>query len=223
MLPIKSRDYSRFKTEEKTHFKEPSYVSRKPTFLNDDVYSQVLDNIVFACVDCAVVNFKKTKILLGLRAYPPQPDWWVIGGRMRPGESFNDTAKRNIKRELGLDLANERFGNIIGVYSTVWGERRQVPQGNGCHSLNTTILLKLKEDEIKNISKNNEYKEFKWFSLRDLFKDPKDESGSPKFHPALVRIAKDIFKPDRAKTIRQRCYECELVRSYDEEPDQRDW
>lgn len=204
MLPAEPRNYKRFLTKENTHFVEPSFRAPKPVFLGENVYSQVLDNIVFACVDCAVVNHNQTKILLGFRSYPPQPDWWVIGGRIRPGESFKKAAKRNIQRELGLDLPKKRFGKIIGVFSTVWGERRQFPQGNGSHSINTTLILRLNKSEIERIKKNNEYKELNWFSISTLSRNPRDARGFPKFHPALVTMAKKIPKKTAEQIVIQK-------------------
>ena len=59
------------------------------------------------------------------REVQPQPDWWLIGGRMRIGCSPQEAAARNVKRETGLDLAPGRLQFLTAV-SMLWKHRKQV-------------------------------------------------------------------------------------------------
>jgi ADP-ribose pyrophosphatase YjhB (NUDIX family) len=100
--------------------------------LPDDIYTQVLDLIVIACADILVMC--SGKYMLCKRNIYPQKDWWVIGGRMRPGESPREAACRNFERETGLEIIIERF-KFLGVYSTTFAMRQLPPQENGTHTL----------------------------------------------------------------------------------------
>ena len=86
-------------------------------FLPDEIYSKVLDNIVITCVDIIVCH--AGKMLLGKRAIEPQSDWWIIRGKMKPGESFNEAATRNVRRELGLNIKPYLF-QYLSSTSLVW-------------------------------------------------------------------------------------------------------
>ncbi len=93
------------------------YKSHKE-FLPDDVYGKVLDNIVkgvcdILCLRIAEHNeddleetldfrmdktFKNYEVLMGRRCVQPMPDWWILGGRMFPGE----TAKASVGERFEL-------------------------------------------------------------------------------------------------------------------------
>ncbi|MEK6883755.1 MAG: NUDIX domain-containing protein, partial [Nanoarchaeota archaeon] len=92
------------------HFHEKGFIPHSE-FLSEENYAMVLDNVVVTCVDICVIN-TKGQILLGKRTWYPMPNWWIIGGRMKPGESFNESASRNIKRELGLNISPDRFERL---------------------------------------------------------------------------------------------------------------
>ena len=79
----------------------------RPTqaFLPDTEYSLALDCLTKAVSDVLVFNHDQSKILLGKRKIEPQPDWWFIGGRARPGETTKEAAARNMRRETGLGIS----------------------------------------------------------------------------------------------------------------------
>ena len=62
-------------------------------FLPDREYSLALDCLTKACSDI-LVEGPKGDILLGCRKVEPQPHWWFIGGRSRPGETPKEGARR---------------------------------------------------------------------------------------------------------------------------------
>jgi 8-oxo-dGTP diphosphatase len=73
-----------------------------------------------------VAIFHESNVLLGLRKNDPYSDMWCLpGGFMNPGESFLDTAIREVKEETGVDitanqltLVSQRFS--IGIDPRGW-------------------------------------------------------------------------------------------------------
>ena len=77
------------------HYVEKGWKHHSSAWLSEEEYSKVLDTIVFACVD--IILTYENKVLLAKRNVEPQKDWWIIGGRMFPGESPQETAVRKVK------------------------------------------------------------------------------------------------------------------------------
>ncbi len=165
------------------HFVTGDFTSRG-TYLNNVGYASVLDNIVVTCVDCVIRN-EKGEVLLARRNYEPQPDWWIPGGRMCPGESFETAAARHTQRELGLDIGPARF-TYLETYSYVWGRRAQPPQDNGCHMVAIVMRLQITDHEAALINPNEEFSALKWMK-------PEEIIISQTFHPAITQIAKDLI------------------------------
>jgi ADP-ribose pyrophosphatase YjhB (NUDIX family) len=149
----------------------------------DDIYAQALDHLVIACVDVVIVHNKK--ILIGKRVWEPQPDWWIIGGRMRKGELYAEAAVRNLKRELGVEFDGDRFG-LLGVYNLIWDKRAQAPVDNGCHMLSVTMYLELNDKEKAAIKLNEEYSEHSWIEPDEII------NRQTTFHPCLIQMATDL-------------------------------
>lgn len=109
------------------------------TFLPDSIYAAALDALVICCADAAIVH--QGLWLIAKRAWEPHPDWWVIGGRMRKGELIEQALQRNLRRELHLDLPEDRLRMIIGYYSQIWDTRAWEPTTNGCHVFSITTAV----------------------------------------------------------------------------------
>ena len=165
------------------HFAEKGFVSHA-SWLGDEEYSKMLDNIVFVGVDVALVHNRK--MLLGKRAVYPQRDWWVIGGRMRPGESFEEAASRNLARELGLSIEPQRFMYLCTL-SYVFSKRQQSPQENGTHAVGVTMLLEISGGEERAICHNEEYEMVKWEKLDKV-------AFNTSLHPAVNVIARNVLE-----------------------------
>jgi ADP-ribose pyrophosphatase YjhB (NUDIX family) len=153
-----------------------------PVFLDDQTYGQVLDSVVITCVDIVLVH--NDRILLGKRAWHPQADWWLIGGRMKPGEELEATAARNLKRELGLTIALDRF-SYLTAFSTAWRLRRHEPADHGTHTTSFVLTVTLTDAEAAGIKLNEEYTEQQWLSAQDIL-------AESKFHAALHQCAAAI-------------------------------
>ncbi len=130
------------------------------TFLSDSVYAEALDALVICCADVALLH--QGLWLLAKRAWEPHPDWWVIGGRMRKGERIEQAVRRNLRRELHLDIPEERLLHIIGYYNQIWDTRAQEPTTNGCHVFSITTAVHLTAEENAHIRLNEEYPASQW-------------------------------------------------------------
>jgi len=169
------------------HFVTGNFKSHA-TYLSDEDYAKVLDNVVIACVDCILVN-KDGEMLLGKRTFEPQPDWWIVGGRMQPGESFELAATRILKRELSLAIAPSRF-HYLATYSFVWARRAESPQENGSHTISIIMVAQLKDAEIAKITPNKEHEKLQWIQ-------PKKVLRETSFHPGLRKYARDLINYTR--------------------------
>lgn len=165
---------------------------QKPgTFLSDSTYAAALDALVICCADAAILH--QGLWLLAKRAWEPHPDWWVIGGRMRKAERIEQALRRNLRRELHLDLTEDRLLTIIGYYNQIWDTRAQEPTTNGSHVFSITTAVHLTDEEKARIHLNEEYVDSQWVDPFHLIEN------ADQFHPCLVQVARDIIK--REKTM----------------------
>lgn len=162
-------------------------MQQKPgTFLSNATYAEALDALVVCCADAAVLH--RGLWLIAKRAWEPLPDWWIIGGRMRKAELIEQAVRRNLRRELHLDLPEDRLQSIIGYYSQIWDTRAHEPTTNGCHVFSITTAVELTDEEQASIQLNEEYTESQWvdpFHVRE---------HADQFHPCLVQVARDIIR-----------------------------
>uniref|UniRef100_A0A7S2S124 Nudix hydrolase domain-containing protein n=1 Tax=Rhizochromulina marina TaxID=1034831 RepID=A0A7S2S124_9STRA len=170
------------------HFVTGQFVHRR-VFLPDYEYGLALDALVKACSDVLVLSQDEASCFLGRRRVEPQPDWWFIGGRARPGETTQDAAARNVRRELGLEVDPARF-MPVATFSMVWALRNQPPVENGTADTSTIHVLVLREGEGTAVKLDEaEYRDARFVPL--------DEVLSGDFHPALQRAVLE-FRRTRA-------------------------
>lgn len=68
-------------------------------------------------VGIGVFVFKEGKFIMQQRqGAHGQGSWSVPGGHLEYGESFEDTARREVKEETNLEIKNIRFGAITNDY-----------------------------------------------------------------------------------------------------------
>lgn len=152
--------------------------------LDDETYSKVLDSVVIACID--IVFLAEGKMLLGKRAWHPQADWWIIGGRMKPGEELGEAAARHTQRELDIELDPNSFAYLT-TFSTAWQERRQPPTDHGSHTTSIVLTAELSAEQAAGIKLNEEYSDQKWLSPADIL-------DQPQLHKALHQCALALLK-----------------------------
>jgi ADP-ribose pyrophosphatase YjhB (NUDIX family) len=160
---------------------------QKPgTFLSGSTYAEALDALVICCADAVILH--QGLWLIAKRVWEPHPDWWVIGGRMRKAELIEQALRRNLRRELRLDIPEDRLLNIVGYYNMIWDTRAQEPTANGCHLFSITTAVHLTDEEKASIYLNEEYADSQWVNPLHVI-----ENGD-QFHPCLVQMARDIIR-----------------------------
>lgn len=173
--------------KEYPNFQYVTGTHQKPgTFLSASAYGEALDALVVCCADAAVLH--QGLWLIARRVWEPQPDWWVIGGRMRKAELIEQALRRNIRRELHLDIPEDRLRSIIGYYNLIWEKRAQEPALNGSHVFSITTAVQLTDEEQAHLQLNEEYADFQWVDPLHVFEN------ADRFHPCLVQIAHDILR-----------------------------
>jgi ADP-ribose pyrophosphatase YjhB (NUDIX family) len=156
-------------------------------FLPDDTYGLALDALVKACSDVLLLSPDRASLFLGRRKVEPQPDWWFVGGRSKPGDSTQEAAARNVKRELKLAIEPARF-ETVGNYSFVWEFRQQEPQDHGTADISTVHMVHLSAEEAAACDKAmdpDEYRDSQWIRIEEVLK-------SDSFHPALQQAVADL-------------------------------
>jgi len=164
------------------HFVTGRFVHRR-VFLPDREYGLALDALVKACSDVLVLSPDEDRCFLGKRRVEPQPDWWFVGGRARPGETTQAAAARNVRRELGLAVDPKRF-QPVATFSMVWALRNQAPVEHGTADISTIHVLVLREGEATAVALDPaEYSDAQFFPLGEVL--------SGHFHPALHRAIRE--------------------------------
>ncbi len=158
-------------------------LKKNAIFLGDEEYGRALSAIVVACVDVALVY--KGKLLMGLRLNEPYKGRWAFpGGRMKPGESFGDTAARHAWTNLYLRMSPRRF-RVVRTDSWAWSRRAQPPQEAGCHMTGTTVFAELSAREASRIELKGDLAELRWMSIPEILRNRR-------IHPAHRAAAKNI-------------------------------
>lgn len=153
-------------------------------YMSDQAYSDMIDSIVFACVDIlAVVG---DKILLINRLQEPQIGPWLVGGRIRTGEQLQQAAHRLMRNETGLTVSEYRF-NYLCTYVAAWKKRHQVPVGNGIHTVSLVFKAEFTEAEIDNVRLNEEHDKYELIDIKAILKN------SNLYHPALIQCIKALY------------------------------
>jgi len=174
-------------------FETPQFVTgpwhrETPIFLENREYGLALDALVKGCSDVLILSSDGLRVLLGRRKVEPQPDWWYIGGRSRPGDTTTLAASRNVRRELGVDFPEERFEVVVNV-SMVWAYREQAPRENGTADVSTVHVIYLTEEEegrgVASLDPD-EYSESKWWVVDDVI------GQTERFHPCLIYSLKSL-------------------------------
>lgn len=149
------------------YFPETGYVPKR-YHLSQEQYGAALDNLVVACVDVAIVY--RGDVLLLKRAYNPQKDWWILGGRIFTGESPKEAAVRHVSKDLNINIVAHRFTYLFHFYAN-WKIRRHEPETNGTHTHSSVFMAELAESEYNSITLGNEYINSKLVKVDSLTDD----------------------------------------------------
>ncbi|TSC64387.1 MAG: hypothetical protein G01um1014106_143 [Parcubacteria group bacterium Gr01-1014_106] len=166
------------------HFAESGFIPQTRWF-TDEEYTRILDGIVVSCVDCILVH--RGRMLIGFRASEPYVGWWVLGGRMLPGESFEDTAQRVTKRETSLHIDDPSRFAYLNTISYVWTKRAQSPRGHGCHMIGNNVMIVLSDEEASAIRKMSDFTALQWIAPNEVLR-----AGGAEFHEAIHYFAREV-------------------------------
>lgn len=163
---------------------ESGFVPRA-TRVPDAMYQVVLDNIVVCCVDCAVVC--QGLLLLGRRTQYPYKGWWVMGGRMQPGERYEMTAQRVVEREVGLRINELGRFVYIDTAAYLWARREQNPQEYGCHMEGNTFFVEISKEERSMVRNDlGAFEALRWVTPEEVMK------WDAMHHPSMQVVAAHV-------------------------------
>ena len=132
-------------------------------FIPERLFAKIVNRLPIASVD-AVIVVDGSLLLMRRKNSPARGEWWLPGGRIHRGESLEETLRREVREETGLEISAYK---LVGVYSRVFSER---------HDITIAYLCECKG----RVSMNDEHSEYAFF--RSL---PAD------LHPLLLQTLRD--------------------------------
>jgi colanic acid biosynthesis protein WcaH len=111
------------------------------------LYNKIAKCIPIISVEALIVRGDELLFLRRINE-PAKGEWWFPGGRIRKGESIEQTLRREVKEETGLIIIAYK---LINVYSRVFPER---------HDVTIAYLCRCKKGEVK---LNDEHSECAFF------------------------------------------------------------
>jgi|GEM_PF-3854463 len=158
-------------------------------------YSEAASGLDFKCIDLLVVDPNTGELLIGQRDQEPQPGDWIIGGRKQAGTTDFESAQKNAKRELGVDLQQSDVLPLGMSYDMMWDTREQMPTTNekgqkvtSCHEVSVPFVVPVDKGVLE-AKHNEEYSHLRWVKLEDIIDA---EPGT--YHPTLVDMAYDTLE-----------------------------
>lgn len=111
-------------------------------------------------VGVGAVVWKQDQFLLVKRAKPPRQGLWSLpGGAQELGETYRETALREVKEEAGIDI------EIVGLVDVVDSIH---PDGNGDYDHHYTIVDVAALWASGNLIAGDDASDARWFTLEDL-------------------------------------------------------
>ena len=165
----------------------------KTPFIPDDTYALIVEKMAIACTDVAFRPPNEEAIYIACRNVEPMKGEWIIGGRIRADDTtLEDAIARNVKRETGLVIANERFEFVMCNFYT-WAKTSQGDFTGRNHS--TTYCCVISDEELAIAMANLEKQEYVLgYGLKKFNRKQLELHVQTGGHPALLDIFNNIFR-----------------------------
>ena len=125
--------------------KSPEIKSRG---IPSSLYDRIVKNMPIPTVEALIIR-NSSLLFLRRNNSPAKGQWWFPGGRIRKGESLEDTLFRSVREETGLEVIRHK---LVTVYSRVFPER---------HDIAMVFLCECRGEVITLDSQHSEYRFFK--------------------------------------------------------------
>ncbi|HDY72638.1 MAG TPA: NUDIX domain-containing protein [bacterium] len=124
--------------------------------IKQSLYKKIQEVLPICCVDLIIKNGKGEFLLVKRKNRPAKGQWWVVGGRVKKGETLERAALRKAKEEVGLNVILEKQ---LGAKETIF---KKGIFGENIHTINVIFLANIKgKKKIKLDSQSTDYRWFK--------------------------------------------------------------
>ena len=133
---------------------------------------------------CAVIAADEHEVLLMYEGDMPYHEWWVLpGGYVRPDETVEQAAIREVKEETGLDVASTK---LLGLYDDLYYEKDE--------PINHIIVAYNVEIVGGRIIFSKEATAYKWLPIKEAL-------SVPDIPNVFKRILQDAAKEQKRRFI----------------------
>lgn len=158
--------------------------------LTEEVYRAAMTSLIIVCVDVLLINKARKSVYLAKRIVDPLPIRWMIGGRLRKGESASSGIVRKCLEETGIEFSPERF-SFLAMHRYILGSRKQEPVEEGSDSLAYTFVLEPTKEELEQMAMGLDKNEY---SIPEGFMElTLQELAENNIHTAIIDLAKSAL------------------------------
>jgi hypothetical protein len=183
-MPVSRRDKICNEYDDRTERK-------KAVYLSEEDYAKAIESFVILSADILPVNLERRTIYLAKRCVEPMPNWWVFGGRILKGESFEEAAIRHLEHDAQLVIATNRLHLLNLPNRYFWARRKQEPQEVGSDNLSFTFTFEITEKEFKVARKHLNREEYYKGAFKEFTHD--ELLATPNIHNAIFHLYRQIF------------------------------
>ena len=132
--------------------------------MSSALYPTIHEKMPIACVD-VVLKTSDGKFLLVKRDNEPcKNEMWLVGGRIKRNERLEETAKRKVKEEIGINV--NHLQKLAGGYETIF-EKDPFQHGKGTHTINTCFMAEISDEELNKVKLDHQHSGYELFSFID--------------------------------------------------------